>query len=111
MEPVVDGVHESDLAGERVEGADAATVDAAGAVGDFIMDVAGGEDGSLAIGTPVGIEASFDVPLAGVELLAYLGFHLKSLGSGVVAGSVVPQNCTICRGISSFSRFQAAKVA
>ena len=39
----VDGVDESELAGDSMDGADAAVSDAAVAVADFIVDVGGGE--------------------------------------------------------------------
>ncbi len=43
VQVVVDGVDEADASGQQVDGADAAVGQAAGAVGDLVMDVGGGE--------------------------------------------------------------------
>ena len=79
VQAVVDGVDEAELAGQGVDGADAAVADAAGAVGDLVVDVAGGEH-RLAAAAQVGlVEAALDAALAVGQLLAYLSFHSKSL--------------------------------
>jgi hypothetical protein len=77
----IEGVDEADLAGEGVEGADTAAADAPGAVGDLVVDVAGGEHGAAAVRDAGFVEAAFEAALAVGQLLAYLGFHSKSLGA------------------------------
>ena len=49
VDVVVDGVNEADASSEQVKGAKAAVGNAVDAFGDFVVDVAGGEDGSGAI--------------------------------------------------------------
>ena len=44
LEPVVDGLGESELADERLDGADAAVRDRAGLGGDLVLDVGRGDD-------------------------------------------------------------------
>jgi len=44
MEFAIDGIDEADALSEEMKGADAAVADAVNAIGDFIVDVAGGED-------------------------------------------------------------------
>src|SRR5262249_51636324 len=75
----MEGGDEADVAGEGVEGADAAAADAAGAVGDLIVDVAGGEHRAAAVGDVGCVEPAGEASLAVSQLLAYLGFHSKSL--------------------------------
>jgi hypothetical protein len=79
VELVVDGVDKANLACQRVQSADATTADATGTVGDLVVDIAGGEHGTLAAGDVGCVEAACDAPLAVGQLLAYLGFHSKSL--------------------------------
>jgi hypothetical protein len=79
VEVAVDGVDEADLARQGVKGTDAAAADAAGAVGDLVVDVTGGEHRTLAVGHIGLVEAARDAPLAVGQLLAYLRFHSKSL--------------------------------
>jgi len=45
VQPLVDGVDQPDLPSQGVDGPKAAVDEAAGAVGDVVMDVAGGEQG------------------------------------------------------------------
>ena len=79
VQAAVDGVDEAELAGQGVDGADAAVADAAGAVGDLVVDVAGGEHGLVAAAQVGLVEAAFDPALAVGQLPAYLGVHSKSL--------------------------------
>jgi hypothetical protein len=66
-----------------VKGADAAVGDAMHAVGDLVLDIAGGEHGPRG-GTDLGlIEAALQAALASMQSLAYVGVHLKSLAAGV----------------------------
>ena len=56
--------------------------DAVDAVGDFVVDIAGGEDGSRVGNWSGFVEASLETALALAELLSYLGIHSKSLSAG-----------------------------
>jgi hypothetical protein len=47
VQPAVDGLDEAELPGQGVQGADAAVVDAADTAGRLIVDVGGGEHGSV----------------------------------------------------------------
>ena len=68
-----------ELPGQQVDGADAAVADAAAAVGDLVVDVAGGEHG-LGAAAQVGlVEPLLNPLLAAGQLPAYLGVHSKSL--------------------------------
>ncbi len=60
VEVVVDGVNEADASSEQVKGAKAAVGNAVDAFGDFVVDVAGGEDGSGAIPQSSGVETLLD---------------------------------------------------
>ena len=79
VQAAVDGVDQAELPGQEVDGADAAVGDAAAAVADFVVDVAGGEHGSGAVAEVGLVEASLDPALAAGQFLAYLGVHSKSL--------------------------------
>ena len=84
VQALVDGVDEAELAGQGVDGADAAVGDAAGAVGDLVVDVGGGEHGSGAAAEVGFVEAAFDAALAVGQPPSYDGIHSKSLvGPGV----------------------------
>ena len=76
---VVDGIDKTDLTSQSVQETDAAATQSAAAVGDLIVDVRGRELGSVATVAVAFVEAAFESLLAAAQLLAYLGFHLKSL--------------------------------
>jgi hypothetical protein len=79
VQAAVDGVDQAQASGQQVDGADAAGADAAAAAGDLVMDVAGGEHGSVAA-TDIGpVQAAFDAALVVVQASSYDGFHSKSL--------------------------------
>jgi hypothetical protein len=100
---VVDAVDEAELAGEDVEGTDAAVGDAADAVGDFVMDVAGGEHRSGATAEIGLVQAALDPARAAVLLLVYPWVHLKTLVTGVFGKRLTLQTPQECRGFSTFS--------
>ena len=75
----VDGLGEAELAHQQVHGADAAVADAAAAVADFVLDVAGREHGLGAAAQVALVQAFLNPALAAGQLLAYLGVHSKSL--------------------------------
>src|ERR1039457_1596190 len=62
-----------------MNGANATVGNAAVALADFVMNVAGGEHRPLAAFDVELIEPAFDAALASVQLSAYLNFHSKSL--------------------------------
>jgi hypothetical protein len=79
VEAAVDGVDEADLVCQGVQGADTAAAEAAGAVGDLVVEVPGSEHRTAAVEDVSFVEAACDASLAVGQLLAYLGFHSKSL--------------------------------
>jgi len=60
----VDGVDQTQLPGQRVDGPDTAVVDAVDSVGGFIVDVGGGEDGSVTAAQIVFVESAQNATLA-----------------------------------------------
>ena len=87
VEPLVDGLGESELADQQLDGADAAAGDAAGLGGGLVVDVGGGEDrlGRRCGDRPVEPAADFRLPAAwwrcGIGLT-------RSLLGGAAVGSV-----------------------
>ncbi len=78
-QPAVNGLGKPEPLREGMNGTDAAVGDAAIALADLVMDVAGGEHRPLAAFEVELVEASLDSALASVQLSAYLDFHSKSL--------------------------------
>src|SRR5439155_2830335 len=76
------------LAGQHVEGADAAVSEATGAGADLIVDVAGGEHRFGAAAQVRRVQAALDSALAVAEPLVYRWVHSKALVSGVHGVSV-----------------------
>jgi hypothetical protein len=79
VEVTVDSLGEAESVGQGVQGAEAAVGDAAVALADLVAEVGGGEHGPLAACEVELVEPAFDAALASAQLLAYLGFHSKSL--------------------------------
>ena len=67
VQALVDGVNESELAGQGVEGADTAVADGAGPSGDLVMDVGGGEQRSGAAAEVRFVESALDAALAVIQ--------------------------------------------
>ena len=67
MKALVDEVDQPDFLGEQVKGADAAVADAVHTLGDFVVDVAGGKDGTIAANGFGFVEATLDSALASAE--------------------------------------------
>lgn len=67
---------------DGVDEADAAVADAMNAVGDFVADIAGGEDGPMTAAGFGFVEAALDTALVSVQAISYLGIHSKSLSAG-----------------------------
>src|SRR5262249_24973167 len=77
---------------QQVEGADAGMGNAAGPVGDLVVDVAGRGHG-LGTAAPVGlVQAALDPALAVVQLLVYRWVHSKALVTGVLGEPVNSSN-------------------
>ena len=66
----IDGVEQADVAGELVKEGDAAEAEAMDAVGDFIVEVAAGQDRPRLLGKLGLVEAALDFALAGGQLSA-----------------------------------------
>ena len=81
-EAAVDRLVEPELAGQQVDGPDAAGGGGPRAVGDFVMDVGGRHHRPVAAAVVILVQAAGDLPLASLDLLAYLGTHSKTLRSG-----------------------------
>jgi hypothetical protein len=87
MQTLIDGVDQAELAGQDVNGADAAVGNALAAVAEFVMDVARGEHGLVALVELGFVEAPGDAALAVGQFFGYSRFHSKSLAvSGVGKG-------------------------
>jgi hypothetical protein len=80
MQTVVNGINETHLPRQGMHGTDPAGGQATGSVSDLIVNITGGEHGPVAPFQVSLVQAAFDPALAASQLLAYLGFHLKSLG-------------------------------
>jgi len=81
VEALVDGVDQSDVTGQVVNGPDAAVNEAARSVGDVITNVGGGEGGFAAVAESLVVEASLNPALVAGQLLSYGNFHSKSSGN------------------------------
>ena len=103
VQPVVDGVDQADLAGQGMDGTDAAVRDAAAAVGKFIMDVACGEHRLAASAELRLVQSSLDAALAVAQLPAYRSVHSKSLLSSEYKKAQHLLRLGKHRRISSFS--------
>src|SRR3990172_1388359 len=79
LEPLVNGVDQSDLACQQVHTANAAAGDAVRASRHFIVDVAGGEHGQLLLFQNRLREPPRDFPLAIDPALSLNLIHSKSL--------------------------------
>lgn len=102
MEASIDGIGEPDAIGEQMKSADAAIVDGVNAVGDIVVDVRGGEDGSIAAHGFGFVESSLDSALVSTEPLSYLDVHSKSLSAGGDEVSLLHSTPQKHQGISSF---------
>src|SRR5207253_10971620 len=99
---VVDGVNQPQAPDQRMDGSYSTHVDAARALGNLIMDVAGGEHGLIATPQVKPIDAPLDGPLAVSQLLVYAGVHSKSLLAVGVRKALYSLKHRRRREISSF---------
>ena len=109
VQAAVDGVDQAEPAGQGMDGADAAAGDAAGALGDLVVDVAGGQHGLGAAAQVLLVQAPFDPALAVGQFSSYARFHSKSLRATGVGESRYFIQHRKRRGISSFSEFSSAR--
>jgi hypothetical protein len=78
LQAAVEGIDQADLPNQFVHGADATDGDAAAALGDFIVDVAGRHD-RLGTAAQVGpVQTALDSAFAVGQFFGYAGFHSKS---------------------------------
>ena len=77
-ELLVEGFVQAPVFDEPMDCPEAAAGDSAGALGDLVLDVAGGEDGLEGEGIPAFVEAALDSALAFLEPASENGTHLKS---------------------------------
>jgi hypothetical protein len=79
LESAVDGLGEAEPMREGMDGSNASDGESTGTLGDFLVDVGGGQDG-LGAAVEIGfVEASLDASLAVGQFLPYALSHLKSL--------------------------------
>ena len=78
VEVPVDVVDQAELAGQEVDGPDAAGCDGPGPLGDLVVDVGGGHHRLMAFDAGLILDATGDSPLAGGELSADSGVHSKT---------------------------------
>src|SRR5262249_58062060 len=82
VEVLVDGLRQPELAGERVDGSDAAAGDAPGPGGGLVVDVGGGEDRLGGGRGDRAIEPASDFALAGGVVAVWNRLHSKSPRDG-----------------------------
>src|SRR5450432_1391640 len=88
VQALVDGVDQTKLAREEMDGADAAVADAVATVAEFVLNVAGGEHGFAAIAERGFVEGASEAALAIGQLPGYSWFRSKSLSWLPVEDSV-----------------------
>ena len=79
VEPFVDGAGEAKALAQEVQRANAAIGDAMATLGEFVMNVGGGEDRLVEIVEFVLVEPILNSALAGLQLASYLNVHSKLL--------------------------------
>src|SRR6266851_8711636 len=100
---LIDGVDQTQPSNQRVHGPDAADIDAVAALGDLILDVAGGQDRPLTCAKDGFVDPPLNAPLAVIPLLNYAGVHSKSLLVRVLRKALHSLKHRKRREISSFS--------
>src|SRR5271156_4018215 len=90
VQMLVDRLSQAQLPNELGDDADAAVCHAMAAIGEFVMDVAGGEHGAFAVAKVILVQPTFDPLLAAGQLLPYGSAHSKSL-----RGPVYKSICTL----------------
>jgi hypothetical protein len=98
----VDGIGEANAPRQKMDGADAAVSQAARAVSDLVLDVAGSEHRLVQVAELLFIESAFNSALAVGQLLVYLGIHSKSLSVRFDVGVDTSSDVAESQRISSF---------
>lgn len=111
MQPPVNRLDEPNAFGEQVKGADAAVSDGAVAFADFVMDVAGPEDGRVRKSRHALAATSLLKPppkslLASIQLPSYLGSYSKLLFRSCDKVSLLLLNDSETEAVSSFLIFR-----
>jgi hypothetical protein len=75
VEPLIEGLGETELPHQQMNGADASAGDGSDLGRGFILEVAGGEDRLERRGSDRTIEPSSDFPLASGVMAVWNGFH------------------------------------
>src|SRR4051794_22621207 len=78
VEALVDVVDQPDLAGQEMDGTDAAGCDAPDLLGDLIVNVGGGHHRLRAFDARLVLDTAQDSPLASVQLAMDTGVHSKT---------------------------------
>jgi hypothetical protein len=79
VQAAIDGLGQAEQPHREVDGTNTAVADAAAAVADFVVDVAGGEHGFGEAAQVVVVQPFLHAALATGEFLAYSGIYSKSL--------------------------------
>jgi hypothetical protein len=101
VEASVDVPDQPGLAGQEVDGSDAAGGDGPGPVGDLIADVGGGQHRLGPLDTGLVLDAAEDPPLAAGESAMDTGVHSKTSWRRTGEGREVPRLFAETRGFSS----------
>ena len=102
VEVPVDVLDQPELAGQEVDGPDAAGCDGPDPLGDLVVDVGGGHHRPVAFDAGLVLDAAEDSPLASVQLAMDTGVHSKASWRRTVEGCEVPRLFAKTRGFSSF---------
>ena len=86
VEVPVDVLDQAELAGQEVDGPDAAGCDGPGPLGDLVVDVGGGHHRLMAFDAGLVLDAAEDSPLASVQLAVDTGVHSKASWGRTVEG-------------------------
>src|SRR6516162_10805152 len=94
FQAAVDGIGQAEAADQQVHGPEATGGEAAGALADFIVNVAGRHHGFRAAAQIGLVQAALDPALAVGQLPTYAGFHSKLLGGGSPERDGTPSQTT-----------------
>ncbi len=102
VEALIDVGDQPGLAGEQEHGADAAGGKPLNPVGQFVLDIAGGDHGAFPLGPGSVLDAAEDSPLALPELVEDIGIHSKASVIWDSEDVLLPPLFPNRRGFSSF---------
>ena len=101
VEALVDVANQPELAGQEVDGPDAAGGDAPDLLGDLVVDIGGGHHRLVAFDAGLILDPAEDSPLASVQLAVDIGVHSKTSWRRTVEACEVPRLFAKTRGFSS----------